>query len=140
LSGAPQVSTLGPPLFNIFINDLSDRINHSKFLLFADDPEIYRDIKSGEDCKALKTDIDLVHQWCENCMELNIQKTKIISFTHKMKSINLNYHVSDVLILHSDCLKDLGVMLDSKLYFHCHTDFVYCQELRTLGAYLFYYL
>jgi hypothetical protein len=58
-------------------------------------------------------------------MELNIQKTKIISFTHKTNSIHFNYCVSDVLILQSDCKKDLGVMLDSKLYFHCYVDFVY---------------
>jgi hypothetical protein len=30
-------------------------------------------------------------------------------------------------------IKDLGVMLDIKLYFHCHVDFVYSQALRTLG-------
>jgi hypothetical protein len=30
-------------------------------------------------------------------------------------------------------MRDLGVMLDSKLYFHYHIDFVYSQELRTLG-------
>jgi hypothetical protein len=27
----------------------------------------------------------------------------------------------------------LVLMLDSKLYFHCHVDFVYSQALRTLG-------
>jgi hypothetical protein len=69
LSGVRQGSTRGPLLFNIFINDLSARINHSKFLLFTDDLKIYRDIKSVEDCKALQADIDSVHQWCgENCM------------------------------------------------------------------------
>jgi hypothetical protein len=45
-------------------------------------------MKSAEDCKALQVDIDAVQQWCsENCMELNIQKTKIISFTRKTNSI-----------------------------------------------------
>jgi hypothetical protein len=33
----------------------------------------------------------------------------------------------------SDCTKDLGVMLDSKLYFYRHVDFVHSQALRTLG-------
>jgi hypothetical protein len=60
LSGVPQGSTLGPPLFNIFINDLSAKINHSKCLLFADDLKIYRNIKSAEVCKALQVDIDAV--------------------------------------------------------------------------------
>jgi len=66
-------------------------------------------------------------------MELNIHKTNIISFTRKTNCVHFNYCVSNVLILRSDCIKDLGVMLDSKLYFHCHVDFVYSQALRTLG-------
>jgi hypothetical protein len=66
-------------------------------------------------------------------MELNILKTNIISFTCKTDSLHFNYYVKDVFILRSDCIKDLGVMLDSKLYFHCHVDFVYSQALRTLG-------
>jgi hypothetical protein len=35
--------------------------------------------------------------------------------------------------LRAECAKDLGVMVDSKLYFHCHVDFVYSQAQRTLG-------
>jgi hypothetical protein len=30
-------------------------------------------------------------------------------------------------------MKDVGVMVDSKLYFHCHANFVYSQALRILG-------
>jgi hypothetical protein len=30
-------------------------------------------------------------------------------------------------------IKDLGVMLDSKLHLHCHVDCVHPQALRTLG-------
>jgi hypothetical protein len=41
LSGVPQGFTLGPLLFNIFINDLSAKINHTKCLLFADDLKIF---------------------------------------------------------------------------------------------------
>jgi hypothetical protein len=40
---------------------------------------------------------------------------------------------SKVLILRYDCIRDLVVMLDSKLYFHCHVDFVHSQILRTSG-------
>jgi hypothetical protein len=40
---------------------------------------------------------------------------------------------SNILILRSHCIRDLGVMLDSKLYFHCHVDFVHSQTLRTSG-------
>ena len=43
LSGVPQGSVLGPILFLIFINDLSDNIR-SSVCLFADDCVLYRNI------------------------------------------------------------------------------------------------
>jgi hypothetical protein len=134
LSGVPQGSTLGPLLFNVFINDLCAKINYSKSLLFANDLKIYRDIRSPEECESLQADIDSVWMWCgENHMELNVQKTRIISFTRKTNSICFNYFVSGVSILHTDCIEDLGVMLDSKLHFHSHVDYLHSQGLRTLG-------
>jgi hypothetical protein len=66
-------------------------------------------------------------------MELDIPKTNIISFTRKTNCVHFIYYISNVLILRSDWIKDLGVMLDSKMYFHCHVNFVYSQELKTLG-------
>jgi hypothetical protein len=111
LSGAPQGSTLGPLLFNISVNDLSAKIKHTKFLLFPDDLNVHHNVKSGEDCKALQADIYSVQHWyAENHMEINIQKTRIISFTRKTNSVHFNYYVSNVIILRS-YVKDLGIML-----------------------------
>jgi hypothetical protein len=120
-------------IINIFINALYAKINHSRFLLFAHDLKIYHDIKSVEDCKALQADTDSVHQWFgENCTQLSIQETKMISVTRKSDSVHFNYYVKDVLILHSGCKKDLRLMIDSKFYFHRHVDFVYSQTPMTL--------
>jgi hypothetical protein len=44
--GVPQGSVLGPLFFNIFMNDLCDVINYSRYLLFSDDTKIYGVIKS----------------------------------------------------------------------------------------------
>ena len=52
LSGVPQGSVLGPVLFLIFINDLSDNIR-SSVRLFTDDCVLYRNIHSLKDSLAL---------------------------------------------------------------------------------------
>jgi hypothetical protein len=47
-SGLPQISVLGPVLFLIYINDITNN-NTSNIRLFADDRTIYRQIKTKED-------------------------------------------------------------------------------------------
>jgi hypothetical protein len=84
-----QGSTLGPLLFNIFIDDLCAKIHFYDFLLFADGLKIFRVIKSAEDCKLLQSDINSVKKWCtENYMKIKIFKTNIIYFTRKTNSIH----------------------------------------------------
>jgi hypothetical protein len=63
LSGAAQGSTLEPLLLNIFINDLCSNVYFSEFLLFADDLNIFRVMKSAKDCNLLQSDIDSVQKW-----------------------------------------------------------------------------
>jgi hypothetical protein len=66
-------------------------------------------------------------------MKINIFKTNMIYFTCKTNSIRFNYLVSDLLIVRNDCVKDLGVMLDSKLHFHRHVDYLHSQALKLLA-------
>jgi hypothetical protein len=61
------------------------------------------------------------------------RKLKLYLSHVKTNNINFKYFAKDVLILRAECMKDLGVMVDSKLYFHCHVDFIYFQAPRTLG-------
>jgi hypothetical protein len=82
LSGVPQGPVLGPLLFNIFINDLCNVINYSRYLLFADDIKIFCVIKSPNDWKLLQSDIDSVQGWCiANFMKLSISNTRVITFS-----------------------------------------------------------
>jgi hypothetical protein len=63
LSGVPQKSILWSLLFNIFINDLPEVIDHYSCLLFADDLKVYRAIKSPNECSLLQLDIERVQEW-----------------------------------------------------------------------------
>ena len=56
-SDIPQDSVLGPLLFVIFINDLPEQAN-SEYYLFADDTEIFREMKGSDDHTILQNDIN----------------------------------------------------------------------------------
>jgi hypothetical protein len=82
----------------------------------------------------LQHDINSVHNWClANGMEINIGKTAIISFSRKSNSILFNYKLCNNLVTRSQCVKYIGVMLDCKLYFHQHVDYILSQGLKMLG-------
>jgi hypothetical protein len=68
-------------------------------------------------------------------MELNTHESNIISSTRKTNCVHFNYYISNVLILRSECRKDLGVMLDIKLYFNCHVN-LYILNLGHYGLYV----
>jgi hypothetical protein len=60
-TGLPQGSVLEPFLFNIFIDDIADRLD-TPFLLFADDLKIYNMVNSIEDSIRLQKNLDAVYE------------------------------------------------------------------------------
>ena len=142
-SGLPQGTVLGPLLFLIYINDITESIS-SDLRLFADDCLLYRVIKSTRDCKILQQDLDRLVRWSERwLMRFNVQKCTIVSVhqlrfryqdhTYKMITRYYTYKMSDVALIRITEQKYLGVMLTSDLRKNTHISNIASKANRSLG-------
>lgn len=133
-SGVPQGSHLGPTLFLAFINDMSNVIRYSNFSLFADDLKIYKVINTVSDSLQLQEDLTRVLEWSqENKLPLNISKCKHIKFSRKRCPLATSYFINDITLEEVSVIKDLGVILDSKLSFNAHIDHIVSRAFKLLG-------
>ncbi|KXJ69408.1 hypothetical protein RP20_CCG027228 [Aedes albopictus] len=132
-SGVPQGSHLGPLLFVLFVNDLCEIIESPK-LMFADDLKFFRVIASLVECCAIQADIDVLSNWCKlNGMEVNVRKSNVITFSRKTSTVLFDYKMSSTSITRVSTIKDLGVLLDSKLNFAQHIAATTAKAYATLG-------
>ena len=107
ISGVPQGSAIGPLLFVIFINDMSEEVNFNMCKLFADDCKLYGSWNIDNDNKM---QIDL---WQ---LPFTAIKCKVMHFGYQNKKGN--YHLYDNILEISHNEKDLGVVIDDNLKFH----------------------
>jgi hypothetical protein len=120
----------------VFINDIGDAAAHSKYLLFADNIEIYSAVGSPQDCTLLQSDINCIQGWCTaNCMKRNISKTKVISSIMKTKVLVYDYKLCHSTITRADSIKDREVFIDAMLHFHDHVNFVLSQCIKLFGIF-----
>lgn len=124
-SGVPQGSVLGPLLFLVYINDLTDNIS-SNIKLFADDSSLFvrvRDaiVSHNQIVEDLNTITKWAHQWK---MRFNPDITKQaieIIFSKKRASIeHPSLAFNGIPVAREPSTKHLGVILDSKLSFREH--------------------
>ena len=84
-----QGSVLGPILFLVYVNDLTNSVL-SNLYMFADDTKLYRAIKAKDDCDILQQDLINI----TDCPRGRIWLTNFNS--HKCKVLSLGTQVSIV--------------------------------------------
>lgn len=134
-SGVPQGSHLGPLLFLLFINDLpSIATDDTLISMFADDVRIAKTIRSPNDALILQATINRLKDWCSsNDLHLNLNKCAVLTL-HKSRSWSRYlYTFGDHSFAVSDQQRDLGVLIDSKLSFVSHVDWIISKSTASLG-------
>ena len=90
-SCVPQGSVLGPTLFLLFINDIT-QVTNSQLRLFADDTVLYKTINSLHDHQVLQEDLLNVTKWASDWqMDFNVTKCHILCITKKRKPSSFTY-------------------------------------------------
>ena len=89
-AGVPQGSVLGPSLFLVYINDISENLVNSA-LLFADGTSLFCPIfndKVGEAVFKINRDLAKINDWADRCLiKINPNKTVTMLFS-KLQIVN----------------------------------------------------
>ena len=145
LSGVPQGTVLGPLLFLIYVNDISNCIQFSKISCFADDARILKSISTSSDSSLLQQDLYAVSRWSKaNNMELNDDKFVYLNFNSRPNNFllanlpfykeNLYYTTPSGKVLESSSdVSDLGVTFSDNFDWSLHVSSIVQKAKKKAG-------
>lgn len=143
--GIPQGSSLGPLLFLIYINDISNSSEKLSFRIFADDTTIFASSANLSDLECLvNSELRKVSKWCiANRLSINLKKTNFMiikspkkTMTKKVDIKLLNKENSYISIEKKDHVKFLGVFIDDNLSWKYHISSLCSRLSRNAGIFL----
>ncbi len=111
ICGVPQGSTLGPLLFLLYINDISNCSDKLSFRIFADDTSVFYSCKNANELETvMNEEIQALLKYCAiKKLSVNFKKTNYIVF-RSPKRKNITIHLKN--ITQESHVKYLGVYLD----------------------------
>ncbi len=134
--GVPQGSVLGPLLFLLYINDISESSKVLKFFLFADDTTVYYSDKTNRGTEdLLNLELSKVSAWlAANKLSLNVKKSNFLHFHHgNCKKTTINLKLNGTAVEEKEVTKYLGVFIDNKLTWKSHIEHVKTKLSRGNG-------
>jgi ribonuclease P/MRP protein subunit RPP40 len=121
-SPVTQGSCLGPLLFLIYINDVTNIFGVDVVCkLYADDAKLYSTIETDTDFSKLQTNLDKLAAWSFR-MQLTISVTKCAILSIGTNVPQCPYYIDQSNIERVSAVKDLGITVDESLKFAIHID------------------
>ena len=110
-SGIPHGSHQGPLIFLLYFNDVNHVLNGPRLTMISS-------CFTVSEHPPLHLFYNHTSTWCtQNRMVLNPAKCSAISFSRKKQTLFYVYRINNDVVSRVNRIKDLGVLLDSKLAF-----------------------
>ena len=135
-SGVPQGSILGPLLFILAMNPLTNvsLSTSTHLILYADDILVYKPIRCYLDRVALQNDVNIIVDWIDSTgLRLNPTKTKLMISSRRLHPTQLQITVANSAITQVTSIKYLGVTVTSNLSWSAHIDNTCVKAKKQLG-------
>ena len=130
-SGVPQGSIVGPILFLIYFNNVTNSCNFLNdtvdIFLFADDTKL-----SSTNCAMLQTSLDYMDEWLQtHQLKLAYEKCFLMQVSKRRISQDPSFTINDQTISSVLSFKDLGVFIQADLKWSEHVNYIYRKAATT---------